>query len=586
MNDPKPWPVMSIERAHALMTAPGSPFEIEERDVRGVRLRVWKNAPATMREVFLVGRSHGAATFLVYEDERASFEGFARATLVLAERLVADGVVKGDRVAVAMRNIPEWPVAYFAALLVGAIATPLNAWGTGHELEFGLADSGAKVALVDAERWDRIAPHLAACPALEKVYVARGAAAHPVDRSGVHTQVGSLAEVIGPVSRWTELPERPLPDVALSPEDDATIFYTSGTTGRQKGALGTHRASISTVLAGSFSAQRGFLRKGEPVPKPEDRKFQRAVLLAIPFFHTTGCQAILCAAVYAGTKIVCMHRWDVEHAMSLIERERCTQAGGVPTIAWQIIEHPARERYDLSSLESVSYGGAPASPELVRRIKEVFPLSAPGLGWGMTETSATFSSHGGEDYVRRPDSSGPALPICDMKIADEQGQALPARQVGELWARGPNVVKGYWNNPQATAETFVDGWVRTGDLAYMDEEGFLFIVDRKKDMLIRGGENIYCSEVEAALYEHPAVVDAGVVGRPHRTLGEEPVAAVTLKAGHSASEAELRAFVAERLAAFKVPVAIVFSTEMLPRNVNGKLLKAELKRMFQQEAAA
>lgn len=586
MNDPKPWPVMSIDQAHALMTAPGSAFEMEEREIRGVRLRVWKHAPPTLREVFLAGRGHGAATFLVFENDRASFDAFARATLVLAERLQADGVVKGDRVAIAMRNIPEWPVAYFAAVLVGAIATPLNAWGTGHELEFGLTDSGAKVALLDAERWDRIAPHLAACPALEKVYVARGAAAHPMAQVLDRLGVASLAHLLGPVNHWHELPERPLPSVPLLPEDDATLFYTSGTTGRQKGALGTHRASTSTVLAGSFSAQRSFWRRGEPVPKPEDRKFQRAVLLAIPFFHTTGCQAILCAAVYAGTKIVCMHRWDVEHAMGLIERERCTQAGGVPTIAWQIVEHPARERYDLSSLESVSYGGAPASPELVRRIKEVFPQSSPGLGWGMTETSATFSSHGGEDYIRRPDSSGPALPICDMRIADDQGRALPPHQVGELWARGPNVVKGYWNNPEATAATFIDGWVKTGDLAYMDEEGFLFVVDRKKDMLIRGGENIYCSEVEAALYEHPAVVDAGVVGRPHRTLGEEPVAAVTLKPGHTATEAELQAFVAERLAAFKVPVAIAFSPEMLPRNVNGKLMKTELKRLFVQPAAA
>jgi len=579
MTEAKSWPAMSIERAHQLMTAPGSAFEIEQRVIRGVPLRVWKNAPATMREVFLVGRSHGAATFLVYEDDRATFEGFARATLVLAERLQQQGVVKGDRVAIAMRNVPEWPVAYFAALLVGAIATPLNAWGTGNELEFGLSDSGAKVAIVDAERWDRIEPHLPQCPALERVFVARvkGSVSNPV--------ATPLSDVIGPVNGWSELPERPLPAVPLDPEDDATIFYTSGTTGRQKGALGTHRASISTVMASSFSAQRNFWRKGEPIPKPEDRKFQRAVLLAIPFFHTTGCQAILCAAVYGGTKIVCLHRWDVEQAMGLIERERCTQAGGVPTIAWQIIEHPERHRFDLSSLESVSYGGAPASPELVRRIKEVFPLSAPGLGWGMTETSATFSSHGGEDYVRKPDSSGPALPICDMKIADDEGNALPPGEVGELWARGPNVVKGYWNNPEATAATFVDGWVRTGDLGYMDEEAFLFIVDRKKDMLIRGGENIYCTEVEDALYAHPAVMDAGVVGRPHRTLGEEPVAAVTLKPGQSVGEAELRAFVGERLAAFKVPVRIHFNAGMLPRNVNGKLLKPEIKKLFPQEAA-
>lgn len=579
LNGGKPWPVMSIAKAHELLTAPGTAFEMEEVDIRGVRLRTWKNAPPTLRDVFLAGRAHGGATFIVYEDERVTFEAFARATLVLAEALAAEGVVKGDRVAVAMRNVPEWPVAYFAPLLLGAIATPLNAWGTGAELAYGLADSGAKVAIVDGERWDRIEPQLAQTPALQRVLLARSARSdHPLTRR--------LADLVGPANSWASLPERPLPDVALVPEDDATIFYTSGTTGRQKGALGTHRSSVSTVLASSFSAHRSFLRRGEPIPKPEDRKLQRASLVSVPFFHTTGCQALLCAALYAGTKIVCMHRWDVEQAMALIERERCTQAGGVPTIAWQIVEHPRREEFDLSSLESVSYGGAPASPELVRRIKQVFPQSAPALGWGMTETSATFSSHGSEDYINRPDSSGPALPICDMKIADENGESVPTGQIGELWARGPNVVKGYWNQPEATAATFIDGWVKTGDLAYLDDEGFLFIVDRKKDMLIRGGENIYCSEIEAALYEHPAVVDAGIVGQPHRTLGEEPVAAVTLKDGESATEEELRAFVGQRLAAFKVPVRIVFSAEMLPRNANGKLIKAELKKLVLQEQPA
>ena len=579
MTETRPWPVMSIAKAHELMTAPGAAFEMDDVVIRGVRQRVWKNGPPTLREVFLAGRAHGAATFVVYENDRATFEGFARATLALAEALQRDGVVKGDRVAIAMRNLPEWPVAHFAALLVGAIATPLNAWGTRDELLYGLSDSGSRVAIVDGERWDRIADGLAGCPGLERVYVTRAAAA--VD----HPRVTALADVVGPVDGWSDLPDRPLPDVPLAPDDDATLFYTSGTTGRPKGALGTHRASTTTVLASSFSVQRNFWRRGEPVPRPEDRKQQRAVLLGIPFFHTTGCQAILGAAVYAGTKLVCMRRWDTERAMALIARERCTQAGGVPTLAWQILEHPERHRHDLSSLESVSYGGAPASPELVRRIREVFPLSAPGLGWGMTETSATCTHHSGEDYVRKPESSGPPLPVCEVRIVDESGRTLPPGEVGELWAKGPNVVKGYWNNPQATAETFVDGWVRTGDLARLDDEGFLYIVDRKKDMLIRGGENIYCSEVESALYAHPAVLDAAVVGRPHRTLGEEPVAVVTPKAGQTVDEATLRRFVGERLAAFKVPVEIHVQSEMLPRNANGKLLKGELRRRFGQAPA-
>jgi acyl-CoA synthetase (AMP-forming)/AMP-acid ligase II len=252
----------------------------------------------------------------------------------------------------------------------------------------------------------------------------------------------------------------------------------------------------------------------------------------------------------------------------------------VPTIAWQMIEHPDRKNYDLSSLESIAYGGAPSAPELVRKIYEVFG-SMPGNGWGMTETMATVTSHAGEDYLNRPDSAGPPVPVADLKVTDEAGNTLPVGQVGELWARGPMIVMGYWNRPEATAETFIDGWVRTGDLARLDEEGFCYIVDRAKDMIIRGGENIYSSEVENVLYDHPAVTDAALIGIPHRTLGEEPAAVVHLAPGMEASEAELQAWVGERLAKFKVPVRIVFVEDTLPRNANGKILKKDLGNLFE-----
>jgi long-chain acyl-CoA synthetase len=274
----------------------------------------------------------------------------------------------------------------------------------------------------------------------------------------------------------------------------------------------------------------------------------------------------------------------VEQALQLIEREKINQAGGVPTIAWQLIEHPARAKYDLSSLESVSYGGAPSAPELVRKVVETFPKSLPGNGWGMTETSATCTTHSAEDYEYRPSSCGPAVPVCDLKIMNPEGtEDLAIGEVGELWARGPNIVKCYWNKPEASAQTFVDGWVRTGDLARLDEEGFCFIIDRAKDMLIRGGENIYCIEVENVLYEHPAVMDAALVPVPHHSLGEEPGAVVHLKPGLHATEEELRAFVAGKLAAFKVPVKVVFWPETLPRNANGKIMKNDLKKIFAEK---
>jgi long-chain acyl-CoA synthetase len=342
----------------------------------------------------------------------------------------------------------------------------------------------------------------------------------------------------------------------------------------------------SNIMATGVSGARNFLRRGEPVPVIDPfASPQRITLLSVPFFHATGSFAVLNPSLVAGAKIVLMRKWDVEGAMQLIEREKINQAGGVPTIAWQLIEHPAREKYDLSSLDTVAYGGAPSAPELVRKIVDSFPNSLPGNGWGMTETSATCTHHSAEDYEHRPDSCGPAVPACDLQIVAPNGDILPPGVVGELWARGPNIVRGYWNKPEATAETFENGWVKTGDLARLDEEGFCFIIDRAKDMLIRGGENIYCIEVENALYDHPAVMDAALVPIPHRSLGEEPGAVVHLKPGLEASESELRAFVAGKLAAFKVPVRIVFWPETLPRNANGKILKTELRKVFADEAA-
>jgi long-chain acyl-CoA synthetase len=437
------------------------------------------------------------------------------------------------------------------------------------------------VALVDDERLERIAEHLDSVPDLTRVYVSR-LKSDPSD-----PRVTRLEDIIGPANGWKDLADQPLPDVPLDPEDDATILYTSGTTGRPKGALGTHRNMTSNIAAGGISAARNFLRAGQPLPESDPHKLpQRVTLLVVPLFHATGLSATLGPTMNAGGKIVLMRRWETEPAMRLIEREKVNATGGVPTIAWQLIEHPARAKYDLSSLQAVTYGGAPSAPELVRKIGEVFPGSQPGNGWGMTETTATFTSHLGKDYENRPDSAGPAAPVGEMQIRDpaDGKTVLATGAVGELWVKGPQVVKGYWNKPEATAETFQDGWLRTGDLARLDEEGFLFIIDRAKDMLIRGGENIYCVEVENVLYDHPDVMDAALVGMPHKTLGEEPAAVVHLRPGGTATEAELRAFVRDRLASFKVPVKVVFWPETLPRNANGKIVKSELKKVFEKDA--
>jgi long-chain acyl-CoA synthetase len=569
-----PYPAMPLAEAHRLLTGPGAPFELAEAEIRGERMRVWKNAPPTLREIFQTGRNFGDKTFLVYEDERATFDAFARATLALAHAFQTFGVGKGDRVAIGMRNLPEWPAVFFATVLVGAVAVPLNAWSTGTELQFVLADSGARLAVLDAERFQRIQPHIEECPALRVTLVSRALG----DLGDARAE--RLETLIGKTLDWPALPAFDLPRVELLPDDDATIFYTSGTTGKPKGALGTHRSVCSTLFARPYGIAMAALRRGDAPAAVDASAPQRSSLLSVPYFHVTGCMSTLIPALYYGVKIATMRRWDTLEALKLIERERINGAGGVPTIAWQLIEHPDFAKYDTSSLENFSYGGAPAAADLVRRLKAAAPASQLATAWGMTETSAPFTIVTGEDYETHPTTCGYALPIGDMRIVGPNGEAIPLGETGELWVRGPHVVKGYWRNPQATEQTFGGGWLRTGDIARLDAEGFCYIVDRAKDMLIRGGENIYCVEVENALAAHPAVIDAAVVGRPHLELGEEPVAVVTVKAGAGLTEADLRAFALERIAAFKTPVRIIMQLEMLPRNANGKILKRELRKLF------
>jgi len=565
---PAGWPAMSRAECRDRLTAPGERFEMETIDIRGVPTRVWKHAPTNMRQVAMAARTHGDRLFAIYEDERVTYEAWFRAVARMAAELRERGVAKGDRVALAMRNLPEWPVAFFAATTIGAICVPLNAWWTGPELAFGLANSGAKLLVCDAERWERIAPHRGELPDLEHALVSRSDA--PLEGAE------QLEDVLGTPKDYAALSSAELPQVDIDPEDEATIFYTSGTTGQPKGALGTHRNLCTNIMSSAYNGAIAFLRRGEEPPAP----VQKVGLTVIPLFHVTACSAGLMGYVVAGHTMVFMHKWDPVKAFQLIEREKVNLTGGVPTIAWQLLEHPERANYDLSSLEAVAYGGAPAAPELVRKIHEEFG-ALPANGWGMTETMATVTGHSSEDYLNRPDSCGPPVAVADLKIVGDDGATeLPVGEVGELWARGPMVVKGYWNRPEATAETFVDGWVRTGDLARLDEDGWCYIVDRAKDMIIRGGENIYSSEVENVLYDHPAVTDAALVAIAHPTLGEEPAAVVHLAPGMSATEDELREWVAARLAKFKVPVRIAFVQDTLPRNANGKILKKDLGAFF------
>jgi long-chain acyl-CoA synthetase len=596
-DDPTPMP--SLPEVTAELTAPGQLFEMEELEIRGVPTRTWKSAPPTLRAVLELSVGHGDQDFLVYEDERISFSEHYAKVATLAHTLVDRfGIKKGDRVAIAMRNLPEWVIAFWASIAVGAVVVPLNAWWTGPELSYGLSDSGTSVLFCDEERRERLLPHLDEVPALAAAVVCsehhgpdgtrRSAEGSVVDRTGsAPLPIITFSEVVS-----GSADDATLPEVAIDPDDDATIFYTSGTTGRPKGAVGTHRNSASNLMNLFFVATCGTKRR--PPSDAHSAGVQNANLLSVPLFHATGCHAILATNTAAGGKLVMMHHFDPERALELIERERITIFGGVPTMVMQVIDSPDFAKRDTSSVQSISYGGAPCPPDLVRRIKQHFPTGAPGQGYGLTETSAMTSMNSGDDYVRKPDSVGPPAPVCEVAVVPEEfdgdepppDQSPDPERTGELWIRGPNVVRGYWNRPEETAAVFTRGWLHTGDVARIDEEGFIHIVDRAKDVIIRGGENVYSVEVEAALFEHHAIADCAVIGVPHPVLGEEVGAVIVLRPGEEVGSDELARFVGERLAAFNVPSRYWYRADALPRNPAGKALKRELRRELLGDASS
>ena len=567
--------MLSYDEAARQVTAAGMPFETVQQDVMGVPRTLFRNAPNSLRDIVVAASARSDdVTFLVYEDERWGFERFGREVAALGTALVEQyGIGRGDRVAIAMRNYPEWVVAFAAAVSVGAISVSFNAWWTAEEMDFALSDCGASVLIADAERIER---SRATC---ERLGVPTLAVRAP--------DAAALGSPVAPVGQWSDVvgaratdPTVALPDVAIDPDDDATILYTSGTTGNPKGAVSTHRAVVQALMG---YACRAALDKARD-PDRQGGLAAPSFILVVPLFHVTGCVPVMLSCMLGGLKLVMVYRWDPERALQLIAREEISNFVGVPTQNFDMLNCEAFERYDTSSLRSVGGGGAPAPPELVQRIATTYAKAAPGIGYGMTETNAYGPQNGGADYLRHSTSAGRTTPIMAVEIRDPNGVPVPVGEVGEIWFNGPNLIRGYWNRPDATAEVLVDGWLRSGDVGRLDAEGFVYVEDRIKDMVLRGGENVYCAEVEAAIHEHPAVHEVAVFGVPHDRLGEEVAAVVVPRAGASVTETELVDFVAERLAPFKVPTRLRIRPEPLPRNAAGKFLKRDLRR--EEEAAS
>ena len=558
--------------ARADLDAQGSPFATHMTTIRGVPARSYVAAPPHMRAIWETTAVHGDKDYLVYEDERYSYAEIHAQVRKLAAHLVANGVTPGSRVAIAMRNYPEWVVGYWAGVSVGAAVVGMNAWWTPPEMEYALNDSEPRVLIADDERLDRLAQMPS--PRAMHIIAVRTDRAIP----GGGTTWSAVMSAADPGS---------LPAVDIDPDDDATIFYTSGTTGFPKGAQLTNRGSVHNILniaamttAVAMAEQKAIAAGDVPPPPPAPPALPATFMAPTPLFHVTACNCILHPATLTGGKVVLMYKWDPGRALELIEREKVTNFSGVPTMSREMLMHPDWSTRDTSSLAGLGGGGAALQPDLVHKIAGALKHGQPSTGYGMTETHGIITANSSRWFVAKPESCGPAVPTLETKLVDEEGRDLAPgpNTVGVLCVRGSVTIKGYLNRPEATADTIKDGWLNTGDIARIDEDGFIYIVDRAKDMVIRGGENVYCSEVETAIYHHDAIAEACVFGIPEERLGEEVAAVLVLRPGATLTEDELRTFLAASLAKHKIPTKIWFRAEPIPRNANGKFLKRELKK--------
>lgn len=556
--------------ARAELDAEGSMFATTTIEVRGIATKAFVNTPPSMRVLWEMSVAHGEKDYLVYEDERYTYAEVHAQVRKLAQHLVANGVSRGSRVAIAMRNYPEWVVGYWATVSIGAAVVGMNAWWTPTEMEYALQDSEPVVLIADDERLER----------LEQISGHAPFHIVAVRSSRLPSNAVSWDDVMALQDPTV------LPTVDIEPDDDATIFYTSGTTGFPKGAQLTNRGSVTNILniaamttAVTLAEQKAVAAGDVTGPTKTPADVPASFMAPTPLFHVTACNCIMHPATLTGAKLVLMYKWDPGRALELIEREKVTTFSGVPTMSRELLMHPDWSLRDTSTLQGMGGGGAALQPDLVHKIADALEGGQPSTGYGMTETHGIITANSSRWFIAKPESCGPLVPTLEGKLVDEDGRdiAPSPTAIGVLSVRGAITIKGYLNRPEASAETIVDGWLNTGDIARIDEDGFIYIVDRAKDMVIRGGENVYCSEVEIAIYKHDTIAEAAVFGIPNDRLGEEVAAVIVLRRGASLTEAELTTFLAQTLAKHKIPSKIWFRDEPLPVNANGKFLKRELR---------
>jgi long-chain acyl-CoA synthetase len=559
----------------ALLTGPGGAFEVIDEVVDGVPMKVYKDRLPNLRAVAELAAMRGdEQAFIVHGDRRMGFTEFFTTSNSVADRWRDGfGLAKGDRVAVLSANNPEWCLSFWATVNSGAILVGLNGWWKTDEVVYGLQDSGSKILVADRGRFERIAEFVGTdvLPDLQAVFLA------DCDPDDFADSPGRAL-----LHRFDELttdPSSAFPDIEIDEADYAVIFYTSGTTGKPKGAISSHRNMIANLQNTIYNTIAVSMVSAGDNPLAAAGGGQTVALLTSPLFHVSGCHSSLVVGTIGGVRLVIPEgRFDPDTALQLIQDEGVTVWATVPTMVWRVCEHPARHDYDTSTVASVAFGGSPSADELQRKVRETFPnVRSTSNAYGLTESSSVATVINGQDALDKPTSVGPPVPVVEIKIADPNGAAVPQGDTGEVHIKGPIIMPGYWGKPEATAETVIDGWLHTGDIGRVDEDGFLYITDRAKDMIIRGGENIYCVEIEQRLVDHPGIADAAVIGVAHPSLGEEVKAVVQVEPGATLTEDEVKAWVAEKLANFKVPAYVELVDHKLPRNASGKLQKNVLR---------
>ena len=546
----------------ARLTAAGAPFELIETVSDGGSQRLYRNAPKNFPELLNAARSHGDKPYIIYRGETWSFNRVFREADALAAHMQSWGVRPGDRVAIAMRNRPEWGVAFIAAALIGAIPAPLNSFGLKQELQAALSDIGASVLFCDPERLGRLG-----------AYSSRHVV---VEGSALGSEGRIYADLIA-----AEVPPFVAPQLAAN--DPALILFTSGATSRAKGVLSSQQAVCQALFnidyIGAFSA----MASPQVVAAMMARQLPPTILTAVPLFHVSGLMAQLLSALRNGRRLVFMHRWDPAEAINMIRDEKITQFNGAPAMVMQLIADPRFGDPEWTgSLGGVGFGGGGLPQRLIDEVLARMPNSMSGIGFGMTESNGTGTAASGDLFRAQPRSSGFISPLVDLRIVDEVGNPLPSGEPGEICLRGVSMMQGYWNDNEATRAAIRDGWLHTGDIGYLNEQGYLFVIDRIKDVINRFGEKIAAAEVESCLLDLSGVEETAVFALPDDVSGEAVCAAIVLRAGVLLDVADVQSHVASRLAAYKVPTKVYIRADPLPRNPAGKLLKRTLREEYLQ----